>query len=318
MIGVKPILNGKGHPSSSSTSPLPTPTRGTFGQIALPGLSMARSGADKLEDRAPSSPAPAKEPLQEWHSGERKFGADILQQRHPPVPYKPSRIPSTGNRATVMDVAQVWSQHEKQSSQDVGSPQPASPDRSFEPHLVQPAGTQVGLDHQRGLDREKEGEREKQEQGEPLKVNVRSAIAGCGIQASAPASSTVETPRKPKEKDTPLKLPDLLSPVEKRKSSWEKYSELIMPPLEEEWTPVPSPTPTWHQLREVPAEPKEPVAAPIPGTKRFEESKVDYLPIDLLSTILNPEREIIEVASTDLITFGKRIRFSFVLELMSC
>ena len=261
-------------------------------------------GADKPEDRAPVSPVPAREPQekpQERRSGEINSRADKPQPRRPPVPHKPSRIPSTGNRATVMDVAQVWSQHEKQGSQDIASPRSTSPNSPLESHPME--------GHQKELEKGREREREKQEQEDPQKMNVKVAITGWGIQTSTPAFSAVETSEESeKEKDPSLKLPDLLSPVEKRKSSWEKYSEFIMPPLEEEWTPAPTPTPTWNKPPEVSAGPKEePVAAPILETKLLGESKVDYLPIDLLSTTLDIKREIIKVAPTDLIAFGERV-----------
>jgi hypothetical protein len=142
--------NGKGYPSPNSTSPLPTRPGVAFGQITLPGLSMARtSGADKLEDRT-ASHLPCHEGTTSGEatgedSGERKSSADKPQPRRPPVPHKPSRIPSTGNRATVMDVAQVWSQHEKQGSQDVASPRSASPIARFESHPVQPVGPRPDL-----------------------------------------------------------------------------------------------------------------------------------------------------------------------------
>jgi len=266
---------------------------------------MVRNGAEKPEDRTPPSPVPAKESLheklQERNSGERKSSTDKPQPRRPPVPHKPSRIPSTGNRPTVMDVAQVWSQHEGQGSHDVASPRSASPSSPFESHPVQAVGTQPGLDHQMELN-------EREQEQEPPEVDVKAAIVGWGIQTSTPASSTVETLRESeKEKDTPLKLPDLLSPAEKRKSSWEKYSEFIMPPLEEEWTPVPTPTPTFNKPPEVPVGPKEEPVASIPESGRHVGSKVDYLPIDLLSTTLDPERKVTKVALTDLITFGKRV-----------
>ena len=272
---------------------------------------MVRSGGDKLEGRTPPSPVPAKEPLQEKlqekNSGERKSSTDKPQPRRPPVPHKPSRIPSTGNRPTVMDVAQVWSQHEGQGSHDVASPRSASPSSPFESHPVQAVGTQLGLDRQMELKKEREREQE------PPEVDVKATIAGWSIQTSNPASSIVETLRESeKEKDAPLKLPDLLSPAEKRKSSWEKYSEFIMPPLEEEWTPVPTPTPTFNKPPEVPAEPKEEPFASIPGSIRPVESKVDFLPIDLLSRTLDPESKVTKVAPTDLITFGKRIELFLV------
>ena len=210
-----------------------------------------------------------------------------------------------------MDVAQVWSQHEKQGSHDVTSPQSISPSSPVESHPAQPTGVPAGLDHQREHE-------ERQEREESPKVDVKAPTPGLVPQTSTPTPSAVETPKESeKEKDASLKLPDLLSPAEKRKSSWEKYSEFIMPALEEEWTPAPSLMPTLNKFPEVPTGTKEePVAAPAPGIKGLEESKVDYLPIDLLSKTLDPESKVIKVAPTDLITFGKRNRLLFVFVLI--
>ena len=283
---------------------------------------MTRSGPEKLEDCVSSPAVPAKEPLQEElqerRNEERRPGADKPQPRRPPVPHKPSRIPSTGNRATVMDVAQVWSQHEEQGSQDVTTPRSVSPNSPSEFHPVQPGGIQTGLDHRGELEK-RERDREKQELGKLSKVDANFAVGGCGIRTSAPASPTVEIPGVlEKERDTALKLPELLNPAEKKKTSWERYSEFIMPPLEEERTPVPTPMPTLNKLPKVSAEPKvQPIIAPIPEARGLGESKVDYLPIDLLSTTLDPEEKTIKVAPTDLVAFGKRIRVVFAFELTS-
>jgi hypothetical protein len=200
-----------------------------------------------------------------------------------------------------MDVAQVWSEHEKQSSQ------PNSPIESRPVHFM---GTQARLDHQGELEKERGRKRERQEQNEHPEVAVK---AGRGTQTPIPVPSTVESAKESeKEKAASLKLPDLLTPMEKNNLSWEKYSELIMPALEEEWTPVPSPMPTLNKLPEVSVGTKEdPVSAATPETKRSEESKVDYLPLDLLWTTLEPERKVIKVSSADLVTFGKIIRLLF-------
>jgi len=214
-----------------------------------------------------------------------------------------------------MDVAQVWSLHEKQSSQDVTSPRSASPNSPLDP--VQPVGIQAGLDRQREPESERERARGTREREETPKVDAKTPISGSGIQSTSKAS-IAETPNESEEKDASLKLPDLLSPAEKMKSSWEKYSEFIMPPLEEEWTPAHSCVPTLNKRPEAPEEPKDLVTAPIPETKGLEESKVDYLPIDLLSTILDPERKIIRVAPTDLVTFGEMTTLLSVLELIPC
>lgn len=194
-----------------------------------------------------------------------------------------------------MDVAQVWSEHEKQSSQDASSPQPTSP---ISPLGYHPLGALTVFDRQRELGKDRECEREGQEQVGVPKVDVNAAITGWDTQTSVSGASTVE------EKDTSLKLPDLLNPTEKKKSSWEKYSELIMPALEEEWTPAPSPMPTLSKAPTVAVETKEEQVVPaIPEVKGPKEPKVDYIPIDLLSVTLNPERETVKVSPTDLVTF---------------
>ncbi|KAF9792515.1 hypothetical protein BJ322DRAFT_52505 [Thelephora terrestris] len=307
IIGVKPVINGKDHLTSSSTSPLSTPARGTSGKIALPGLCEAHTPSprrtDSPEDHTPRSPALTKEPLQgrpqERNIGGKKPDSDKPQPRRPAVPHKPSRIPSTGSRARVMDVAQVWSEHEKQSSQDAPSPRIGSPNNLIEFHPVQPVGTEAGFDRQRELEMEREREQERKEQDWPPKLDVKVAVAGRDTQASGPRSPAVEE----NEKETSLKLPDLPNPTEKKKSSWEKYSEFIMPALEEEWTPVPSPMPTLNKSPEMATGTKEePTALITAGAKRPDESRVDYFPIDLLSTTLNPERRTIKISPTDLIT----------------
>jgi len=274
-------------------------------------------GAEKTADRVPVSPASTKEPPLEKpqeNSGERKASVDKPHSRRPPVPHKPSRIPSTGNRATVMDVAQVWSQHEKEGSQDVASPLSVSPDSPLEFHPAQPGEIQAGLDHQR------EREREKQDREERPEADVKATSAGQGIPAFTLAPSTVGVPKEPeREGKTPPKLPEVPSPTEKRKSSWEKYSEFIMPALEEEWTPVPSPMPTLNKAPGVALGTKEgAVSAPISETKWSEELKVDYRYIDLLSTTLDPERKVVKISPNDLVAFGEGIALLFAFALIYC
>jgi len=207
-----------------------------------------------------------------------------------------------------MDVAQVWSEHEKQSSQDASSPQPTSP---ISPLGSYPPEALTVFDRQRELGKDREYEREGQEQVGVPKVDVNAANTGWGTQTSVSGPSTVDV------KDASLKLPDLLNPTEKKKSSWEKYSELIMPALEEEWTPSPSPMPTLNKAPTAVVETKEQQVIPaIPQVKGPKELKVDYIPIDLLSTTLNPERETVKVSPTDLVTFGKTTQLEFALILI--
>jgi hypothetical protein len=147
-------------------------------------------------------------------------------------------------------------------------------------------------------------------------IDGKAAISGWGIQPSILTSFVVETPKgSGEDRDASLKLPNLLSPAEKRKSSWEKYSELIMPALEEEWTPSPSPMPTLNKLPQAIADTKgEPATATVTEVRKFNESKVDYLPVDLLSTTLGSER-VVKVSPTNLITFGKTIKLSLAYTL---
>ena len=313
VIGVKPVPNGKGRPMSNPTSPIP----GAPGKIALPGLSRTSPpwGTGNPGDCGPSPDfvkEPPQEESEERSSVGRKPGGDKPQPRRPVVPHKPSRIPSTGNRATVMDVAQVWSEHEKQDSQHDSSPRSTSPSSPLESRSTHLIGTQAKLDHHSELKKERGHKRERQEQVEPPGVAVKTAMAGWGTQTPVPTPSTVGTPLEPeKERGASLKLPDLLTPTEKSTSSWEKYSELIMPALEEEWTPVPSPMPTLNKLPEVSVGTKEgPVATTTPETKGSQRSEVDYLPLDLLSTTLEPERKIVKVSLADLVTFGRKVRLS--------
>ena len=308
LIGLKPAAHGKDHPNN--ISPLPTPTRGTFGKIALPGLSETPAplsrGTNELEDHVPTSSEITKEPPQvipqQEKNGERKSSTEKPHPRRPPVPHRPSRIPSTGSRATVMDVAQVWSEHKKQGSQDMSSPRPASPNGLIEPRVTQPTETPPGLGRQRIPEKERPGQE---------RPGMDVEVTELDTQIITPTSSTAVSPKE--EKNASLGLPDLLNPTEKSKSSWEKYSEFIMPALEEEWTPVPSPIPTMNKPPETAVEKKEKHIVTAPESM---QSKVDYLPVDLLSTTLNSERRTIKVFPADLITFGEIIKPSFISVLI--
>ncbi|KAG1752937.1 hypothetical protein EDB19DRAFT_1670672 [Suillus lakei] len=136
LIGVKPI------PSQNSAASKPPPSQkpqGMVGRLALPGLAAAPEAVEKAKEKPPL--------------GEQRAVS--------PSPTKNGRIPSTGNRATVMDVAQALSEAQQDSAL---SPPPS--------------------------------------------------------------------------------IPPLISQAEKRKSSVEKYSSFMMPPLKEEKTPVSSPAGT--------------------------------------------------------------------------
>ncbi|CCM06207.1 uncharacterized protein FIBRA_08451 [Fibroporia radiculosa] len=115
-------------------------------------------------------------------------------------PVRHVRIPSTGNRATVMDVAQAF---QEQSGREP-SPIDASPVRTSLPKPTD--------------------ERDKATDEDYPRPDVKTLLANW------------------EPKNDPVR-PDS-SPVDKRKSSYDKYSAFVMPPLEEERTPPSSPSGT--------------------------------------------------------------------------
>lgn len=98
LIGVKSIASSN---SAASQPPPSQKPQGMVGRLALPGLAAAPDTAEKVK---------AKPPL-----GEERAVS--------PPPAKHCRIPSTGNRATVMDVAQALSEAQ-QGTDCVQSPPP--------------------------------------------------------------------------------------------------------------------------------------------------------------------------------------------------
>lgn len=128
----------------------------------------------------------------------------IPSEKSPITPVRHGRIPSTGNRATVMDVALALSEHEAQA-------------QTSTTEIVDQPTNQT----QPKLRIESPTAREDDEMEEPLvKPGVKSMVANWGPRNGAS------------------------SPVEKRKSSYEKYSAFVLPPLAEERTPVASPAGT--------------------------------------------------------------------------
>lgn len=163
MIGVKPT-------SSSSAANRPAQgaklagTAGMVGRRALPGL--ANSAAVAVVDKDEKPALKDKE--------ERTVV--------PPSPTRHTRIPSTGNRALVMEVAQAMSEAAQQQ----------------------------------GKEKEKGGE-----------MTTVSAPAAAPILARQVPSTGLGGPA-----------------AEKRKSSYERYSAIAMPPLAEERTPAATPANT--------------------------------------------------------------------------
>ncbi|KAJ3989957.1 hypothetical protein F5890DRAFT_977989 [Lentinula detonsa] len=133
LIGVKPVLSRL--PSAESEAPK---IGGMIGRRALPGLATTPNLAPvnippssyqalpvkrtESSEKSPASPNAAKYPF---------------ESNRPTTPGRHSRIPSTGNRATVMDVAQAFAEPEKQplgsSEQGSSSLKPVQEPESLPP-----------------------------------------------------------------------------------------------------------------------------------------------------------------------------------------
>lgn len=173
----------------------PSPTRGSFNQApfqakqALPGLVNTNTTAV-----SPPSP-PLTPPL--------VTRSESTQSRQPQSP-RHSRIPSTGSRPTVMDVAQAF------SAAAAGGTLPTSPTASSPqvPQARSPVQTQEPQTRARDLERDPGG------WGEPeMNANERTI--------------------------TPAMLK-----AERRRSNYEKYANFTLPVLKEEKTPAPTPVQT--------------------------------------------------------------------------
>ena len=123
----------------------------------------------------------------------------------PHSPIRHTRIPSTGNRATVMEVAQALQAHEVQSQNTFQESDPF-PEIL---HLSTVAESEVGAS----------------------RSDVKSMIANWGLPQSQPHTVEELAPQAP-------------PPMERRKSNQEKYSAFSLPTLLEEKTPVHSPAST--------------------------------------------------------------------------
>ncbi|KAH8828504.1 hypothetical protein DL96DRAFT_1603512 [Flagelloscypha sp. PMI_526] len=120
VIGVKPT----GQATKSIVQPTPKPN-GMVGKVALPGLSAPAQSQPRSRSVSPSDTRPS--PPSTTQSPGIGIGAPP-RERSPGAAAKHARIPSTGNRATVMDVAQVMQERAESTS-------PISP-RHPEPTLV--------------------------------------------------------------------------------------------------------------------------------------------------------------------------------------
>lgn len=138
---------------------------------------------------------------------------------------KQARIPSTGNRATVMEVAQALN--------DTVGTQPQDPEPLAEPNALP----------------------------EPV------PLVGSPISEDLPPLP--EPNARPRPNIAQLQ-------AEKRRSTYERYSAVIMPPLKEEATPTPSPAGTFKP-------PSEP-SIDIPLQRMFEVDKAEQSEVRSIQT----------------------------------
>ncbi|KAI0695962.1 hypothetical protein C8T65DRAFT_664443 [Cerioporus squamosus] len=200
-----PSTNGRSV-SSTGKSTIPKPTLETLEvHPSTPPTTSAKTSPASSLAAPPIAPSPSVTPPQS------------KAQKPPSSPARHTRIPSTGNRATVMDVAQVFTEalQRPPSSPVVDSPLEVK-DPSPPPAL--------GTTHAANAP---EGEQEEEYTPPSVRNMVSNWVNGAN---GTSRSSTITAP-----------------PLEKRKSSYEKYSAFIMPPLAEERTPVPSPAGTLKQ-----------------------------------------------------------------------
>ncbi|KAK0195469.1 hypothetical protein F5146DRAFT_1100956 [Armillaria mellea] len=158
------------------TPSAPEPVRRMVGRKALPGLAPTEVNIDAK----PTFP-PLRSPTEDLMSLRPALTTVSVPSPSSPNSSGPSRhprIPISGNRATVMNVAQAFNESTSVAGSDIPAPPPA-------------------------------------------KINELSSSTG-----------------------HPRLTPQPISPAEKRRSSYERYSAIAMPPLKEEATPTSSPAGT--------------------------------------------------------------------------
>ncbi|CAL1707916.1 unnamed protein product [Somion occarium] len=207
-----------GHQLSSS----PTATTDEKRDVSVPVVpspripsfeSHAVKSTTESSDSVPQ--APKDEPILKVSPGSSHTARPISRQpgeKSPTSPVRHGRIPSTGKRATVMDVALALNEHEAQTrkvSPEVAQ-KPSSPVQASPP----PESLQADVN---------------EDDENYVKPDVKSLVANWGPRNIAP------------------------SQMEKRKSSYERYSAFVLPPLTEEKTPIHSPAGTLtRQVTSVP------------------------------------------------------------------
>lgn len=214
--------------------------------------------------------------------GSSSSGADDLNvTERQPERTKHPRIPSTGTRATVMDVAQaLMERHERESSAtstaSTSEPEPElEPERAVTPRPEDPTPEQEEEEAQRVDVRAAAALWEKQSAssdsdtsslGTPRRQDSNGRTSPHHVLVSAPqpevVAETQSTAAAPAELPTPVVSAPVPVPVhvaapaphtvpiprarppanmERRRSTYEKYSSIILPPVQEEVTPVNSP-----------------------------------------------------------------------------
>ncbi|KAI8993829.1 hypothetical protein BD414DRAFT_513494 [Trametes punicea] len=162
-----------------------------------PSVNVQASPATAPGKTSPVSPLAPPQPAQSPFLTPPQTSA----QKVPSSPVKHTRIPSTGNRATVMDVAQVF--QEVLQSTTPPSTSPVEAERPSPPLIAKD---------------------DEEDAYEP--PNVKNMVANWG----------------PRNNGAPTAL--IAPPLERRKSSYEKYASFVLPPLAEEKTPASSPAGT--------------------------------------------------------------------------
>lgn len=114
LIGVKPIASSN---SAASQPPPSQKPQGMVGRLALPGLAATPETAGKVKEKPPV--------------GEERAVS--------PSPMKQGRIPSTRNRATVMDVAQALSEAQQGNDCALSPPAPRIPPLSSQAEKRKPS-----------------------------------------------------------------------------------------------------------------------------------------------------------------------------------
>jgi hypothetical protein len=121
---------------------------------------------------------------------------------HPMTPSRHSRIPSTGQRATVMDVAHALQQHEQHIRESSWTPEP---EPEPEPEPREAPARQETLSSDGVVD-------------EAPRADVKATIAGWGKNFASGGQQ-----------------------IERRRSSYDRFSGPTLPPLVEEKTPTATP-----------------------------------------------------------------------------